>query len=51
MEGTTNFTHRDQFTCDEEYYSTGENSCIMSSVVLENLSKVWKMIHDDVDSS
>ncbi len=36
---STNFTHQDQFTNHGECYSACENSCIMSSVALEEFCK------------
>ncbi len=37
----TNFTHEDQFTPHEKYCSVCENSCVLSLLSLEELSKVW----------
>lgn len=38
---STNFIHETQFTHHKDYFTAFENSCIMSSVVLRDLSKVF----------
>lgn len=37
---SNNFTHQSQFTCHEKYHSAFEDSCITSSVALEEICKV-----------
>ena len=44
----TNFTHEVKCACPREYYLACGNSCIVSSVVLEEFSKAWENKSDDI---
>ncbi len=51
FKGFTGFTHNNQFTHCGEHSLAWENRCMMSSVVLEGISKIWENNHDVIRGS